>query len=353
MPGEEFHPDNKSDDQDPQQQHVTDGPDLNALREAASNGGFSSEGSGHTHEPVTEVGGEVLEHAGVEGPEITVHDNNDASSEKSSTLEQLHADLLEVARATEAEVDVSGFTGEQREFDSFKNLLRAGDKEAIERALQLIDNPDSRFFGKSDDSIGSRKQLAYRDLAVAAYEAGLAQEGDELASKVQNKSMMGPLLFAKAEATETGVPELVEQFGKASLEDYKLKFEKLTYKLISQERMESARAIVEVLSDKRKFKVLLELVKAGETDLVESARETARELRGDLGGGQKTGEGPSAEENRIRALLNLYDAGDEVALTTAFEVAQSSERHEFKLALLGWLGSEINKREKRKESEKS
>jgi hypothetical protein len=69
MPGEEFHPDNKSDDQGAQQQHVTDGPDLNALREAATNEGFSSEGSGHMNEPVTEVGGEVLEHAGVEEPE--------------------------------------------------------------------------------------------------------------------------------------------------------------------------------------------------------------------------------------------------------------------------------------------
>jgi hypothetical protein len=93
MPGEEFHPDNKSDDQGAQQQHVTDGPDLNALREAASNEGFSSEGSGHMNEPVTEVGGEVLEHAGVDVPENTEHgDENEIGN-----VEQLEKEL-EAAR---------------------------------------------------------------------------------------------------------------------------------------------------------------------------------------------------------------------------------------------------------------
>jgi hypothetical protein len=310
-------------------------------------------GGEHQDDGVETVG-EVAVGGTTEEPEVfkgeAGADSTNDSAEMPKSLEQLHRELIEAARATEAEVDVSGFTGEQREFDSFESLVRGGDQEAIDRALRFIEDQDNKFFGRDDDRTGSRKQLAYRDLAIAAYEAGLTQEGDELASKVYIKSMIGPLLFAKAEASEDGVAELIDQFGRAEIDQYKHKFEKLASLLIAQGRLEAAKNVAGVLHDERKFRVLLDLVKAGEKDMIDSARQSALELRRDLGGGQKTGEGPSAEEKRIRSLLELYDAGDEQAISSAFEVAQSEVRPERRLSLLGWLGSEVKKRENQQQS---
>lgn len=252
-------------------------------------------------------------------------------------LADLRLRTLAEAQETLGQIDTCSAIGEQIELDAIENLLRAGDRTIAIQAMDIIENPRSEFFTRSYDG-ESHKQLHYRDLAIAAYQGGLIEEAQALETLVKYYKI--PLLFAKAEVLEDAVPELLEEVGSMEVEDYKYMLKKLASAYISKGNLEPARAIVERLKDKRKFALLAEMVEAGDESSIPLARETAAQLRKELGA-REIPDGYSAEEYRIRAFLRLYDAGDEGSLELALSVAKSAEHPWIRIKLLGWLGSEI------------
>ncbi|OVE79564.1 hypothetical protein BVY00_00020 [bacterium G20] len=252
---------------------------------------------------------------------------------------QLHNQILDEASKAYEELDKGGFTGYITTLHAIEELLQLGDRHMLLDAIDIVENPKSEKFTDSYGRGEQAKNLAYRDLAIAAYEGGLVEEAKRIEQLITFEHTDSSLSFAKAWALDSAVPELLEKVGTGAPHIDSEYFHFASH-LIADGKFDVARTVAEkfngVLNRELKYKILARLVEAGDKDSIEAARQAAADLPKEPG--------RQKEDHEVRALLRLYRAGDDLSLSAALEVVRNYEYVAGRLKLLRWIDAAVKQR---------